>query len=236
MKKIITLLFISFLTFFIGCENSNEPILHENGTVTGKVTVGNKFKVPKNQITLKLYNGNGTIYRYVNSVVTDSAGEFIFNNLELGIYSICSTQDENYIPFKSWQNDDVLCKSFEVTQNNKSFIKNFQLFAWHNFTSDTVTFILNNTNWSAKSVNTNFFNDGVRDTLNWSFNSNSIPEWLSVSPMNGCYEPENISDKWLSLTIQRSSFPVLFLNKSLTLEISHQFGRNFLVVVFKNDE
>ncbi len=237
MKKsyLIVIIYLAFI-LIIGCDNSTEPPNISDGSIRGKISIGNYYKIPKNKIRLKLYKESNNNSVLIDSAITDSKGGYIFNNLSGGLYNICFTQDENYTPFRNWQPNDGLCQSVEINSKSKSVIKDFQLFGWHHFTQDTILFEVDTTNWISKSISVKFYNDGVRDTLDWSFDNN-IPPWLEINPSNGKYEPENQSDKWLNITINKSTFPVSMWNTNntitLILRINHQYGINDLVILFR---
>jgi len=229
--KLLILLLISFQFFFNGCDNSTEPI-NKDGRISGKITIGEYNRNPKNVVCIKLYKDNSNNQQSIDSVLTKN-GRYTFENLQDGLYNICFTQDYNYTPFRNWQAGDGVCQSYEVKSSSKTDSLDFHLFGWHHFTQDSILVEVDSTNWISAAVDSKFYNDGVRDTIVWSFNTNRIPDWLEVTPMNGSYEPEAQSDKWLSITINKYNFPDYMWNSFIQLEIFSQFAIHVINVWFK---
>jgi hypothetical protein len=220
------------LFFLIGCKNSSEPSIAKDGRISGKITIGSFNRTPENIMWLKLYKDINNKLELIDSVFTQNA-RYTFDNLVDGIYNVCFTQDNNYTPFRNWQPNDGICQSYEVKSSSKTDSLDFHLCAWHHFTQDTILVEVDTTNWISKSVSSNFYNDGVRDTIVWHINLNSIPNWLEVTPTSGIYEPEAQSDKWLSVTINKYNFPITMWNQAVQLEIFSQFSVHILAIVFK---
>ena len=232
MKSIYLVLSALIFQFILnGCNNSTEPI-SKDGSISGKVTIGNYNRQPQNILWVKLYKENNTNSQFIDSVFTEN-GMYAFNNLSDGLYSVCFKQDRNYTPFRGWQTGDEICQQYEVSSSSKTDSLDFHLFAWHLFSRDTIVLKVDTTNWTGASISSNFYNEGVRDTIVWHINPNSIPNWLAVTPTNGSYEPEAQSDKWLSVVINKYNFPVTMWNQTVQLEIFSQFSVHILVVVFK---
>ena len=238
MKKYFMLYFLLLISIvFNSCDNSTNPVIIVDGSIEGQVTTGNFNRIPELPLNLKLYKEDINNSTLIDSAYTDSKGFYSFKNLSEGVYSICFRQDVNYTPFRDWQTNDAICNQFEVTSSDKNGIRDFHLFAWHQFVRDTILFEVDTTNWISKSLSARFYNDGVRDTLIWNFIRNNIPSWLSLDPVNGIYEPEAQSDKWLNIGINRSTFPVSMWNNNntimLILPIQHQFGNSNLIILFR---
>ncbi|MFZ1282048.1 MAG: hypothetical protein WAR59_14500 [Ignavibacteriaceae bacterium] len=232
MKPIFLILFALIFQFlFIGCDNSTEPII-KNGKISGVVTIGNYNRQPHSTLWIKIHKENNNSSQFIDSVFTEN-GRYTFNNRSDGLYSVCFKQDRNYTPFRDWQTGEITCRQFEVKSSSKTDSLDFQLFAWHLFSRDTIVFNVDTTNWMGASVSSIFYNEGVRDTIIWNFQLNSIPSWLIVSPLNGIYEPEIFSNKLLDLSISKYNFPITMWNKSVSLVIENQFAVHILTILFK---
>ena len=229
--KLLFLSIIIFQFFFSGCDNSTEPI-NKDGRISGKITVGEYNRNPKRAIWIKLYKDNGNNQQFIDSVYTEN-GRYTFENLQDALYNVCSTQDNNYTPFRNWQTGDGVCQSYEIKSSSKNDSLDFHLYGWHHFTQDSILIEVDTTNWISKSISSKFFNDGVRDTIVWHFNTNRLPEWLEVTPISGSYEPEAQSDKWLSVTINKHNFPNNKWNSFVQLEIFSQYAIHVINVWFK---
>jgi hypothetical protein len=225
---ILSIIFIQF--FFNGCDNSTEPV-NKDGTISGEITIGEYNRAPSQVLQIKLYKENGN-QQLVDSILVQN-GKFTINELPDGLYSVCFTQDYNYTPFRNWQPGDGVCQNYEVKSSSKTDSLDFHLFAWHHFTQDSILIEVDTTNWLSQSVSSKFYNDGVRDTLVWHFNSNRLPDWLGITPMSGSYEPEVHSDKWLTLTIKKHNFPNYMWNHFVQLEVFNQYAIHTLMVWFK---
>ena len=228
--NILVVVFLFFMIFFNGCDNSTEPV-HKDGRISGEISIGEYNRKPNNILWLKLYKDIGNL-QLIDSVFTQNA-RYTFDNLVDGIYGVCFKQDRNYTPFRDWQPGDGLCQAYEVRYSSKNDSLDFHLYAWHHFTQDSILIEVDTTNWLSHSVSSKFYNDGVRDTIVWHFNPNRIPDWLEVTPTSGSYEPEARSDKWLSITINKNNFPNNKWNSFVQLEIFSQFAIHVINVWFK---
>ncbi len=227
----LIVLLLIFQFFFNGCDNSTEPVKRD-GRISGKITIGEFNRSPHSTLWIKLFKVEGNKTQLIDSVFTENS-RYTFENLQDGLYSVCFTQDHNYTPFRNWQTGDGVCQNFEVKSSSKNDSLDFHLYAWHHFTQDSILVEVDTSNWISKSVSTNFYNDGVRDTIVWHFNTNRLPDWLAVTPMSGSYEPEAQSDKWLSVTINKNNFPNDMWNHFIQLEIFSQFAVDIINVWFK---
>jgi hypothetical protein len=227
----LILFFLVIHLFFNGCDNSTEPI-NKDGRISGKITIGEYNRNAKKVLVIKLHKDNGNNIQFIDSTFTKNA-RYIFEDLEDGLYLVSFTQDNNYTPFRNWQPGDGISQSFEVKSSSKTDSLDFHLFAWHHFTQDSILIEVDTTNWISKSVSSKFYNDGVRDTIVWHFNPNRLPDWLEITPTSGSYEPEAQSDKWLSITINKHSFPNNYWNSFVQLEIFSQFAIHVINVWFK---
>jgi len=227
-NKIFVLL---FQFFFNGCDNSTESI-NKDGRISGKITIGEFYRNPHSVLWIKLFKENNNNIQFIDSVFTEN-GKYTFENLQDGLYNVCFTQDYNCTPFRNWKHGDGICQTYEVKSSSKTDSLDFYLFAWHHFTQDSILIKVDTTNWTSASVSSKFYNDGVRDTIVWYFNTNRLPDWLDVTPMSGSYEPEAQSDKLLNITINKHNFPNYQWNSFVQLEIFSQYAVHVINVWFK---
>lgn len=235
MKIVFYLSFLFTAVLVLSCKKDlpTEPPF-TGGSIQGNFFIGVYQKTPKYPIKVRLDRIENQSTRVLDSAYTDSRGRYVFRNLTEGMYSIVFTQDKNYTPFRAWQPGDALANYATVNKTEPRVRLDFSIHAWHHLTQDTIVHESDTTGgWNTISTSVKFFNDGVRDSLNWQINIGSIPAWLAVDPIKGNYPPEAQSDRWLTLTIHRFNFPDSMWNRPSRILIDHQFGSDTLTVIFK---
>jgi hypothetical protein len=111
MKKIVNLICILSLTFFINCSEDTETFVGE-GTITGRVVEAISFDPIENaKITLTPTN---------NTVFSDVDGYFIINEVEEGDYSVSATKEDYLTTFEAATvtRDLAVNVIFEMEDNN----------------------------------------------------------------------------------------------------------------------
>lgn len=111
MKKIINIICILSLTFFINCSEDTETFVGE-GTITGRVVEAISFDPVENaKITLSPSN---------NTVFSDIDGYFIISGVEEGDYSVSATKEDYLTTFEAATvtKDLEVNVIFEMEDNN----------------------------------------------------------------------------------------------------------------------
>ncbi len=92
MKKIVNLLILVTLSLFINCGEDTVDLIGL-GTITGRVVEANSFDPIENtKVTISPSN---------NTVFSDANGDFIFENIEAGEYSVNATKEGYLTSFES---------------------------------------------------------------------------------------------------------------------------------------
>lgn len=111
MKKIVNLIFILALPFFISCSEDTTDYIGE-GTITGRVVEANSFD--------PIENAKITISPTGNAVFTNLDGYFIMNYVEEGEYSVSATKEAYLTSFEAATviEDLEVNVIFELQDNN----------------------------------------------------------------------------------------------------------------------
>jgi len=204
-----------------------------NGLIYGDVIIRTRSVTPDFPIKIRLSKIQGDSVIFRDSCFTDKNGKFVFDSLEAGRYEIGLYADEHYCP-SPYSFGHVMWR--EISKNYCIHEIKFEMYGWHHFSLNTMYEIFDTTKTSdTLLVTRNFYNDGIRDTINWQMDTLSIPSWLNIHPVRGIYPPQwNLTQDipTINVAISKITFPENQWFKDIIIPLYSQYETDTLYIKF----